>query len=128
MAWELAQKLRRGAVALPENAQPWRELLAIRYSTENGEVKLEKKSEIAKRLGCSPDLADATIYGDFVRDPLPMEVQPEEDTADRQDRAPRRMLDASGRPPKRVKAVEELERIFRNEAKVNARRQRFTDP
>jgi len=63
----------------------WRELLAIRCSTEIGEVKLEKNSEIAKRLGCSPDLADATIYGDFVRDALPMEEQPEEDLSGRQD-------------------------------------------
>jgi len=44
MAWELAQKLRRGTVALPKNAQLWRELLAIRYSTENGRSSWRKRA------------------------------------------------------------------------------------
>ena len=65
--WQLAQDLAHDLVAIPRHEQLWRELTAPTYSTEGGVVRLEKKSAIAKRLGQSPDFADAVVYGNWVR-------------------------------------------------------------
>ena len=41
--------------------------MAPTYSTEGGEVRLEKKIDIKKKLGRSLDYADAVVYGNWVR-------------------------------------------------------------
>jgi hypothetical protein len=46
--------------------------MAPTYSTENGVVQLEKKKDIVKRLGRSPDYADAVVYGNWVRPRVPV--------------------------------------------------------
>ena len=73
----------------------------------------------------------AAVYGDFVRAPLPMEKETQEDAdANRQDRATPLNLDGvHDRPaPKRPKLTEELDAIFQNAARVQARQQRFPRP
>jgi hypothetical protein len=74
--WQLAQDLQHGLIALPRHEQLWRELTVITYSTEGGEVRLPKKADIIKKLGRSPDYADAVAYGDWVRSRAPRVVRP----------------------------------------------------
>jgi hypothetical protein len=63
MYWRLRLALdpERGAtLALPPSQELLRDLCAARYEIQTGGViKIEDKSEIKKRLGRSPDLADA---------------------------------------------------------------------
>ena len=58
MWWEMAQWVKRGG-ALPECNQLKKELTTVQYSTKNGKLILEDKEQLKKRLGFSPDIADA---------------------------------------------------------------------
>ena len=56
--------LERGEVSFPLNQRLIAELSAIRYGyTPSGQIQLEQKSETKKRVGHSPDLADAVALG-----------------------------------------------------------------
>lgn len=44
-----------------------KELLSIRYANSTGVIKIESKDNIKKRIGHSPNLADAVAYWNFVR-------------------------------------------------------------
>lgn len=66
--WQFREDLQRGLVAIPRDMKLWRELMAVTYRIENGVVRMEKKAEIKKKLGYSPDFADAVVYGSWVRD------------------------------------------------------------
>ena len=58
MWFMMAQWIKRGAT-LPNDARLIKELAAPQYSFTNGRFQLESKEQIKKRLGFSPDLADA---------------------------------------------------------------------
>lgn len=58
MWFEMANWVKRGG-ALPNNAQLRRELCAPTFTFQNGKFRLEEKDQIKKRLGFSPDFADA---------------------------------------------------------------------
>jgi hypothetical protein len=58
MWWRMAEWV-KGRGALPDDAQLSRELTAPLYSYQGGKIKLEEKDQIKKRLGFSPDRADA---------------------------------------------------------------------
>ena len=47
--------------ALPDDPKLLDELTSVRYSRETGKVKAERKDDVKKRLGKSPDRADAVI-------------------------------------------------------------------
>jgi len=64
MLWRLREGLERGTVSLPDSEALLAELSAFRFSyTSAGKIALEKKSETKKRVGRSPDLADAVALG-----------------------------------------------------------------
>jgi phage terminase large subunit len=59
MWWSLADWIRAGG-CLPDEPELGRELTAPTYRFDpHGRIQLESKDEIKKRLGFSPDLADA---------------------------------------------------------------------
>jgi hypothetical protein len=58
--WGLRSLLEAGAIALPRDPMLFEELLQLRWSTaSNGRIQIEQKIELRKRLGRSPDRADA---------------------------------------------------------------------
>ncbi len=62
--WLLKEALERGEVSLPDDERLIAELSAIRYQySANGKIQLEAKAETKKRVGRSPDLADAAVLG-----------------------------------------------------------------
>lgn len=62
--WNLKQALERGEISLPENDDLIAELSAFRFEyNASGKITLESKSETKKRVGRSPDLADAVALG-----------------------------------------------------------------
>ena len=62
--WHLRKLLQEGRVALPDHPEMINELGSIRYKqTASGQtIQVESKTEIKKRLGHSPDLADSVVY------------------------------------------------------------------
>ncbi len=51
-----------GCVSLPDSDELIADLSAIRYEfTQDGRIKLEGKDDVRKRLGRSPDRADALV-------------------------------------------------------------------
>lgn len=58
--WRLRKLLEAGEIALPADEDLFRELLAVRWSpTSSGKIRIEPKDELRKRIGRSPDRADA---------------------------------------------------------------------
>ena len=58
MWFEMAQWIKRGG-SIPPCPQLKKELITPTYGFQNGKLKLEEKEQIKKRLGFSPDIADA---------------------------------------------------------------------
>lgn len=56
--FQMAEWIKRGGT-LPNDSRLIKELAAPQYSFTNGKFQLESKEQIKKRLGFSPDLADA---------------------------------------------------------------------
>ena len=62
--WRLREALERGEVSLPEDEGLVAELSAVRFQYDSkGRVQIEKKEFQKKRVGHSPDLADAAVLG-----------------------------------------------------------------
>jgi hypothetical protein len=60
MYWTLREALRNNELALPPDAKLQAELTNIKYKLDSrGRYQIEAKDEIRKRLGRSPDRADA---------------------------------------------------------------------
>jgi phage terminase large subunit len=55
---EMAEWIKRGG-ALPKCNQLKKELISVKYFIHKGKLQLESKDQIKKRLGFSPDMADA---------------------------------------------------------------------
>jgi hypothetical protein len=63
--WQVRESVERQEVSLPENEDKLlAELSAIRFDySKRGKIIIEQKKETRKRVGRSPDLADATVIG-----------------------------------------------------------------
>ncbi len=71
--WMNAQEMfREHKVCIPDNDVLIEELASVRYQPNSrGQIQIEKKSETKKRLGHSPDLADAFVLGLYALKKLP---------------------------------------------------------
>ncbi len=58
MWWRMAEWIKRGG-AIPDDPDLARELTVPTYTLQGGKIRLEEKEQIKKRLGYSPDRADA---------------------------------------------------------------------
>jgi hypothetical protein len=67
MYWQAREDLRRGRLALPNDPQLIEELITPTYEVRNGKVVVEPKADVKRRLGRSPNKADALVYGNWVR-------------------------------------------------------------
>ena len=67
---ELLHPMNPTPVTLPNDPELLRDLVAPRYSTEaqGGRLRLEKKTEVAKRIGRSPDKGDAVVLAFYDQD------------------------------------------------------------
>lgn len=76
--WFLREALRKADIDIVQNEKLKKDLLSIRYSVTEKEIKIESKDAIKKRLGKSPDYADALSmamwlkFSSFQRDPVIM--------------------------------------------------------
>jgi len=62
--WRFRESLERHEVKLPDHEQLLAELSALRFEySQSGQIKLEPKDDTKKRVGRSPDLADAAVLG-----------------------------------------------------------------
>lgn len=57
--WHLREELRLGRIQIPDDRKLVGELTNIKYHFRKGRIQIEEKAEIKKRLGRSPDRADA---------------------------------------------------------------------
>jgi hypothetical protein len=57
--WKLREAFERDEYAIPNDEELIKELTNLRYFVDNKTIQIESKSEIKKRLGKSPDKADA---------------------------------------------------------------------
>ncbi len=63
-AWRFREALEKEEIALPEDEVLLAELSALRFSYDSkGRIRLEGKEQIKRRVGRSPDLADAALLG-----------------------------------------------------------------
>jgi len=67
MHWQLREDLRKGYIGLPRDPALLEELVMAKYMVRGGKVVLESKDDIKKRLGRSPNRADAVVYANWVR-------------------------------------------------------------
>lgn len=65
MYWKLREGLENGTIELVDDARLIKELTAIRYFVKDKYIQIESKPEIKKRLGSSPDMADAVTIALF---------------------------------------------------------------
>lgn len=62
--WSLREAFERGEISLPDHEGLLAELSALRYGySQHGRIKLEAKEQTKRRVGRSPDLADALALG-----------------------------------------------------------------
>ena len=66
---KMAEWVKRGG-ALPKCNQLKKELISVQYFLKNGKLALEEKDQVKKRLGFSPDIADALALT-FAMDDMP---------------------------------------------------------
>jgi hypothetical protein len=65
MWWYVMGQIQSRELSYPHDDVLRRQLCSVRYKVvnSNGQIKLEPKEETKKRLGASPDRADAFVYG-----------------------------------------------------------------
>lgn len=65
MWWFVSQEIQAGRCAWPNDEVLRKQLSSVRYEVinSNGCIKMEHKPNVKKRLGSSPDRADAFVYG-----------------------------------------------------------------
>ena len=62
LGWRLRERFERGEVSIPDDAPLQAELAAYRYSYDSqARIRLEPKEETKRRVGRSPDRADAVM-------------------------------------------------------------------
>jgi len=68
MWWQMRTDLEEGNISLMYDEELKEELTTPKYGIDSkGRVCVESKNEIKKRLGRSPDKADAAVYGNAIR-------------------------------------------------------------
>lgn len=109
MWWQMREDLRLGRVDLPNDKELFRQLTMPRYERKGKVVVLEEKAQTKKRLGRSPDDADAVVYGNWVR---PRKAKPTDDDLriKRQDRG--RTYDYQAKRPRERSADDVHTDIF----------------
>ena len=81
MWWYVSDQIMRKKIPYPADPELRRQLSSVRYKVvnSNGMIALEPKEITKKRLGCSPDRADAYVYGiwatQFIKPPAVKEGQ-----------------------------------------------------
>ncbi len=70
--WRMAEDLRLGRIAIPNDPELFRQLCTPTVSTANNKISVESKDTIKKRLRRSPDKGDAACYWNWVRDRRPV--------------------------------------------------------
>lgn len=60
--WELRTLLQKGLIQLPDNDKLLNELGTVKYLRRDKTIQVESKEALKKRLGHSPDYADAAVY------------------------------------------------------------------
>ena len=67
MWWSLMSKIQDKVLPYPDGEELRRQLSSVRFRVvnSNGKLALEPKEETKKRLGRSPDDADAFVYGNY---------------------------------------------------------------
>ena len=64
MWWEVGEMFCSGLVSIPDDPMLKGQLSAVKYNvSSDGQIRVEPKEETKKRLGRSPDRADALVYG-----------------------------------------------------------------
>ena len=65
MWWYAMEQIQKREIPYPKDEELRRQLCSPKYKvvTSNGKVALEPKEDTKKTLGCSPDRADAFVYG-----------------------------------------------------------------
>jgi len=68
---------RGSTIELPPDRELLADLTAPRWSVQGGRIKIESKDEIIKRIGRSPDCADAVVLANVeVENPLACDEAP----------------------------------------------------
>lgn len=67
MWWTLREDLRLGRLAVRRDGALFRELTSVQWKRQLGKVLIEDKHEVRRRIGHSPNLADAAVYWNFAR-------------------------------------------------------------
>lgn len=67
MYWQLREDLRNGRLILCNDEELFADLVTPKWEVRNGKICVEKKEEIKKRLGHSPNKGDAVVYWNWVR-------------------------------------------------------------
>lgn len=67
MWWQMREDLRNGIIGIVNDQQLINDLSSPEWSVKNGNIVVEGKEEIKKRLGRSPNKGDAAVYWNWVR-------------------------------------------------------------
>lgn len=67
MWWQLREDLRTGKIGIVNDSSLIADLITPTWSIKNGNITIESKEDIKKRLGRSPNKADAAVYWNWVR-------------------------------------------------------------
>lgn len=67
MYWQVREDLRNDIIAIPYDPDLFADLVTPKWITRNGEIIVESKEEIKKRLGHSPNKGDAVVYWNWIR-------------------------------------------------------------
>jgi phage terminase large subunit len=67
MYWQLSEDLRNGIISLPNDQELVADLTSPKWETKNGEIIVESKEVIKKRLTHSPNKGDAVVYWNWIR-------------------------------------------------------------
>ncbi len=67
MWWTLRMDLFHGRVILPNDMELFQDLCTPKWGTRGGKIFIERKEDLRKRLGRSPNKGDAAVYWNWVR-------------------------------------------------------------
>lgn len=78
MWWRMRKDLQHGRIALPQDEELLRDLIAPEWKRRNGKIVVEPKDSIRPRIGRSTDKGDAVVYWNWVRSRRKIREQHEE--------------------------------------------------
>ena len=65
--WLAIEEIKEGKWVLPNDPELINQLCSVKYEIRNGKVRIEPKADIKKRIGRSPDRADAFVQGIWMK-------------------------------------------------------------